>query len=324
MKLTLSPVRQYRKRIILTAGLTVEMIRSIVVFLEEYKKEMDFSELLEKDLAKWKQDVAKLEKEVGKDKKDKKAIETELQKAKAHLTEEFFESIKNVDELFSYLETITIDDATLIFREMGDIFAFLGILERLKISPAVKLQTSVRLQAVLSHMASALHHFWEASKAQARGYVKLEERSLMSDYAEKRRLKEEAIEARQLTDELIPKKKEIVKLINSNASHEKIHAKIEEIVELYEKEFHDLQEIMHQAKILLHRTEQLLNRLQHEAKSFKQKKISRKVMALDQHVQRMLLHIQKQTLREYLDVSHEAQALAADIDKKSASLKRAG
>ncbi|MFQ5474575.1 MAG: hypothetical protein ACE5DM_01935 [Candidatus Nanoarchaeia archaeon] len=317
MAISLSPTRAYKKRIILTGGLTVEMIRSIISFLDDYHAEIKLAEGLEQELREWKEAVERLEDEVkGKD----KDAEKDLKKLKKAISAEMLESIEHVDDLFTYLETISIDDATFIYREMNDIMGFLKLLSHLRIDDAAKYQTSVKFHHILEHMTQALHQFWLASKAQARGYAKLSELTeLRSTNKQAKLIRRQAIEARQIANGMDARKKQLVKLVNSDASHKAIHAKLHEISGLYEREFQDLHHIMHYCKVLISRTEKLLHTLEHQAGVFKGTSMQKRVKRVNKGVNRMLRHLQRQSLREYLDIRDHKKSIGNLVEGYAAN-----
>jgi hypothetical protein len=305
--ITLSPLRQYKRRIALSEGILVEIVRNIVSFLEDFKEETELTESIEKDLLELKK-LTKLHQQSA-----DYTTKRHLRNLRERLEHEMFESADNINKLFIELKIISMDDAALIYREMEEILSFIGELDKLKLPVSVKYQSAKRLYNLLEHMSSALHNFWEQSKAQSRGFLKFDEIEIKSSAGEKRRLKREDIETRLLIQGLNRKKKELRKAIKDSASSEEIHNKLVSVIETYELEFKDLEHIMHRAKVLIHRTEKLLNRLGFESEHYKDAKVKKRLKKLDDDVREILDLIQKQSLREFMELKSKSHGIAKKL-----------
>ena len=190
--------------------------------------------------------------------------------------------------------------------ELDDVLSFIHILDDLDVSEELKKEAGAKLHGILDHLVHALHEYWESAKAQTRGWTKVHELQPLSTSSEKRRIREESIEVRQVETRITKSKKEFIGLINSNASHERIFSKIEEIIRLYEHEFHDLGLIMDETKVLLHRTKHFLADLKDETSFVKSRKVKKKLEVLDHHIHALLENIQRQSLRELMDSEKRA------------------
>ena len=317
---SISPFRKYKNVLVFTSGLSIEIIRNIVKFIDSYKDEIEDEAELQDFLAEW-DNLLKTFDDIP-DKKKKKAKRA-IDKKKHEIETHFSDSASRLDAMFAELMIISRDANTLLYRELEDILQFEQLLDSLTLSAEVKLQTDKRLWRIADDMAGALDHFWMAAKAQARGWVKLAEMmELKSTRGEKRRMKMEAIEIRGLTQGLVKLKKELVKLINKGASHKEIHEKLHEIIESYEEEYHDLHKMMHRTKVLIHRTERLIHRCEHYASRYGGEGEKKAMAKLDHAVHSRLDGLLKQTRRQLLEFKQKEDDLEKDVQQQQIALGR--
>jgi len=295
-------------KIILTSGLTVEMLRNIAKFMHDFADEVAVNNRIVSHLGEWKRAVHHVA-EINEPKKKKKA-KREIDHLSDVLSEEFLDAVEDVGDLFKELKIVSIDDATLLYREVDDIISLMEFVFSLKVSDREKLETIARLRklyGLLTNIKEALHHFWVVSKAQERGKLQVEELvALSTSRAVMRRTKRGIIHARALTEDISVEKEDFIKLVNKarkeHVSHQELHQQIHKIIHAYEHEFHCLHEIMEHTKLLIHRTEELLETLEREAEEFEDKKVEKRLKQLKKSVHDVLVFLRKQGLRQYMDV----------------------
>ena len=319
---SLSPVRKYKNVLVFTSGLSIEIIRNIVAFIDSYKEEIKDEAELQGFLSEWNKLLKTFD--TVPDKKKKKAKRA-IDKKKHEIETNFSDSGSRLDAMFAELMIISRDANTLLYRELEDILQFERLLDSLMLSAEIKLQTDTRLWRIADQMAGALDHFWMAAKAQARGWTKLAEMmELKNTQGEKRRMKMEAIEIRGVTEGLAKLKEKLVQLINAGASHKAIHEQLHKIIEAYETEYHDLHKIMHRTKVLIHRTERLIHRCEHYANQYGGEGEKKAMEKLDNTVHSRLDDLLKQTRRQMLEFKQKEKILEKDVADQRTTLGNIG
>lgn len=315
---SLNPFRKHKNVLIYTTGLTVEIIRNIVAYIDAYMEDVKDEAELGDDIAEWRSLVKSYD---SIPQKKKKKVDKQIAKLKRDIDRTFPDSLHRLDAMFAELMVISKDADIILYRELENIIAFKDLVLSLEINPHYKLWTEQRLLAIANDIASALDYFWVAAKAQARGWVKIAELvELKSTKGEKRRMKMESIEIRGIESALPKEKKKLIKLVNTQADHKVIHEQIHEIIESYEHEYHDVHKIMHRAKILIHRTEKMLNLCAHYGQQYGDTGTIHSIEKVEARVKSRLNGLVTQTRRQLLEARQKSAKIAGEVKEHSRRL----
>ncbi|MBT5022608.1 hypothetical protein HOK51_03450 [Candidatus Woesearchaeota archaeon] len=314
--ISLDPLRKHNCRVILTGGLAIEMLRLIVEFYEAYSDLMKISKKTESDS----KDISKIMKNLGKMKieEKRKYLMTNQKKKFLSTEEEFMHAFGYMKKSIRDWKQILLDDDTLIFRETIALANIQRIIKKLVIPDEQKNELIERIGDLIYEIAETQHHFWVSSKADTRGFVKLDELSLKGPRVHRRHMKRNAIEVRTIINQILRLQVEVKQV----KDHIELKDKCAELYFLYHHEFQDLKHIMHSAHVILHSAEKLFKKIMAEAQSLGFLNLQEQVKEIKEEFEAMLKEIQKVSLREYLDlkkIADHAKMYSEQVIRKSNS-----
>ena len=314
--INLDPFRKHNHRIILSGGLVVEIIRLVVEFYEIYRDLLSRSDKVGSDV----HEIARVLKGLGDIDEEKKRhyIRKNLKKKFLQSEADFKQAFSDLDTVIQDLTTIIMDDETLIFREANSLAALQSLILKLVMPVDQRRHLLEMIDQFILRLVQAQHHFWIVAKADARGFIKIEELSLRGPRSHRRHLKQQAIEVRNLLSNI----NNLKDSLHKHQDHVDLFQRCTELVDLYRKEFENLALIMHEGHVLIHTSEKLFKKILEEANHLGFADFSKGAVKVENNFKRLLVEVQKQALREYLDLenlSKKAVQRTAAFERQAAS-----
>jgi len=317
MAIHLNPFRLFSGRLVLNQGLLVEILRNTKIFWEAYKRLLELNGRKSSDI----KDLKVLMGKMGiVPKEKKKASETEIKKAVVAIDADFDRSLEQLDDMFRSIKTIILDDETFMFRAVEDIRKMYLTTRKITHVPEY-MQENIQkgFYELLHHISEVQHHAWIVSKAHSRNAIKLEELTIISSWAERKRIRMQTLELDHLRNMIEPLR-EKVENMSRIKEHEHIHDLydgINRLLQLYHEQIADLSAILKESDVLIKRTENLLTAIEHEAESLGVVSLKKKVNSYASKFHKLLVSIESQARRENMDIDHIVKRLPAPIKAKA-------
>lgn len=294
MGLSFHIFRKYRGGL-LSGNPSIEITRAVVELYELYRDLLTLNNKRKSDIAELQKTLVQLQKIDQSKKRDLIRIQ---KKVMLRTQDDFYRSLANIEKMMRNIATITYADQRLIFREVNFIDNMITLVDRLHLPHEQKQQANNFLQNILREFVKLQYHYWVVAKAQSRGFVKLEELSILGTRSQKRHLKMQAIEARQLHD-IIEK---LAVELGSILDQQKLMEHLGKLFSYLRTEFDDLYHILHESKVLIRTTQNLFKQIRHEARAAKLSRVESKANDVEKAFNKLLHKIQQQALREYNDI----------------------
>ncbi|MBT7903116.1 hypothetical protein HN587_04565 [Candidatus Woesearchaeota archaeon] len=298
--ISLNPFRKHGYRLIQTSGLVVEIIRLVVEFYEVYKDFLLLHAKSESEVSELNHLLVELNKIESA--KKRHHIVKQHKKQVLQTQKDFETAFRYLGDALTDLEGVVLDDDTLLFREANSLEKAADLVSHPAFIVPINEKRALvhKIDHLIERMVEAQHHFWIISKAEARGFTKIELLSLRGPRSHKRRLRHNAVEVRTV----ITKIDELQNSLDEVKNHVELHRKLEELIALYHEEFEDLEHIMHEGHVLIHTSEKLFKEISGEAKSNNMLHLKKSIGAVHKKFGKVLKSIQQQALREYMDLEH--------------------
>ncbi len=311
MPIHLNPFRVYKGRICLNHGILVEILRCTAVFWDAYKDILEVNNKRKSHI----NDLHSTMKQMGiAPKKRRKITEKHKQEVLLRVTEDFRKGSKDINKMMGSLNNIVKDDETFLYRTVKELRKMYLNFRKLR-NPAIPAHRLAHIQHqfydLIERMEDIQHHTWIVSKAHSRGFTKLAELSIRSDFGVRYRIRRSTLELDHISNSIRPLRYKIRRLehaTNQDSIH-KLDEDIRTILHLYHIEMSDLKLIMQEADILIRRTENLFKAIEHEAHILKVKELEKIVHKYAQKLNKLLRNIEKMARREYQDIKQIMEAL---------------
>jgi hypothetical protein len=292
------PFRLYKGRVAWEHGLLVEMLRNTEGFWDAYTDLLALNGKRESDIKELHHVMKQLGLTPNLEMKD-----SELRKRRAllKLDADLSASLKRLNDMFSKMRMVIIDDETLMYSVLDNLRTIYLKSAHIEHLPDYMLHgIQDALYGLMKHMAHVQEHAWVISKAHSRGAFKFAELTIVSSRGERRRIRRQTIELDHIRNRIAPLQAYIehLRIVKSHDDIHELHEKMTELLHLYHEELTDLSHILHEADILVRRTEMLFKAIEHEAHSLGIKNIENDVHSYAEKFHKILLRIEDQARRE--------------------------
>jgi len=295
------PFRPYAGRICLTHGLLVEMLRNTQVFWEAYKEILQ----LNGKTASSNKVLKKMMEQMGLSPKKKRYSPKKAKKLIMNIETDFVAALNNSELMFQSLNIIASNDETLLYRSMTELSKLYHHISMIKHVPDYMILGLLeKLHALMHRMHEVQHHTWVMSKAHARGRVKLEELTILSTRAERRKIRMQTIEIDHLRSR-IGRLKSWVLDLNIARSHDdihRLHTSMTQLLHSYHNEIDDLDKILKELHVLTRRTELLFEELSKEAEAADLERLKKNIEKYSRKFKKIRKGFENYARREFRDM----------------------
>lgn len=307
MPIHTNPFRLYSSRVCLNHGILVDILRQSQVFWRSYKHLLEINGKRKSDV----KDFEVIMKKMGEEPRRKSR--RWQHKKKATIEKDFDQSFADLKAMFSSMDRIILDDETFMFRTMKELQKmYMSVYKKFPKIPHipdhVTHDTLVGLRGIMTHMTHVQHHAWIMSKAHSREFVRVEDISILSNFAERRHIRQHTLELDHSRNRIEPLKVYLRNMRKNNDMHE-YHEKLHEVLHEYHEEVQDLSEMLHEGEVLLHRTEKLFKGIEKEVEALELHSLHSKVKKVAHLFHDKLGQIVNMSRREYMHMDKLLKAL---------------
>jgi hypothetical protein len=334
------PIWPHRLTFCVTHGLAVEILRCTARFWRLYKHLLELNGQRKTDIKRLKKtgttgltatDANDLKAIMGKmNLKPRKKLPRRIRKSlKAKVAAEFTQGFKDIDDMFKNLSTIVQNDETFLYRAAKEIRKLYLKTGRIK-NPSIPYRyihnSMTHFYSLMDQMRHTQHHAWVVAKAHARDFIKIQDLSILSTAAQRRRIRRRCIELEHIRERIAPLKTAIKRLRRAKTQGDinRFHNDLTEIITLYRLEIQDLKQILSETDVIIRRTEKLFKAIKHEAAELGMKEFSHLSGVYSKKPKKILRRIENRARREYFDINGMVKKLKSPEHYYQQHLKQAG
>ncbi|MBW2967683.1 hypothetical protein KY362_04300 [Candidatus Woesearchaeota archaeon] len=321
MPIHTNPFRLYSSRICVNHGLLVEILRSSQRFWVAYKHLLEINGKRESDVKDLKvlmekmglepKKRSRIRKDASKDRVVHRRTKRMLHHLRHNVEDELRQGFHDIEEMFHSLDRILLDDETLLFRAFKEVrLLYLKVMVRYPKADHVSehLTHSVlhSLHSLMHHMVEIQHHSWRVAKAHSRSFIRLDELTVQTNRAERRRIRQETIELDHLQQRIGPLRQKLMTIPRHPRQDitQSLQQESHELIENYKEEISNIKHILHESDVLIRRTEMLFRAIEKELEALGLHHLKGSMRDHARIFHRMHTKFESQARREYNHMSY--------------------